>query len=75
MKKLPNPEDMTLEELKPYVTEFYRRTRASQPSPRAKVQRPCHICGVSFGARELVSHIPLCRKAHAWSIPRPASCS
>lgn len=58
-------QDMTLEELKPYVTEYYRRVRTQQAPPRGKVTSECKHCGKPFGARELRTHQPQCRKAHA----------
>lgn len=57
------PEQMTDEELKPYMREWFARDRASRKKqPRAKVKRPCPTCRRMFGARELREHQPRCPK-------------
>jgi hypothetical protein len=58
---LKAPEDCTLKELRPYASEYARRLRLGKSS-RPKILRPCHKCGVDYGARDLRAHIPTCQK-------------
>ena len=50
--KIPDPRNMTDEQLRPYMAEWHRRALAKQPTPRARVLAPCKKCGEILGAVE-----------------------
>lgn len=61
---MKSPDKCTIDELKPYASEYSRRLRLGKTA-RAKVVRVCPKCGGQFGARELRAHIPKCHTQYA----------
>jgi hypothetical protein len=60
---MKTPTEMTTQELKPFVSEWFRRDLAARKRrPRAKIKRPCPHCNRPFGARDLKAHKPRCPK-------------
>lgn len=62
MKYTPNWDLTSIPEPE-FVAERNRRIAVNRETPaRAKVLRPCSMCGKEFGAREMLKHIPRCPK-------------
>jgi len=53
------PKDMTLLELKPYVTEYLSRKRAGR-KPNPPKLKPCKECGEMLNARQRRYPCPKC---------------
>ena len=56
---LKRPEDMTLDELRPYASEFIRRNRIGKTA-RPKALKPCRDCGKMLGFMERRKPCPKC---------------
>lgn len=52
------PERLTLDELRPYMEEYFRRQAVGTGRPRKLV--PCAGCGTELGARERRYPCPKC---------------
>jgi predicted RNA-binding Zn-ribbon protein involved in translation (DUF1610 family) len=58
MTKQKRPEDMTLAELKPFMSEYIRRMRTGKTTN--PILRPCTKCGTLLNARQRRYACPKC---------------
>ena len=59
MKAINNLKDMTLAELKPYMSEYLRRKRSGK-TPVPPILKPCKQCGNMLSARQRRYACPQC---------------
>jgi NADH pyrophosphatase NudC (nudix superfamily) len=56
---MKQPEDMTLDELRPYMAEFLRRQRSGKPTT-PPILKPCRECSEMLTARQRRYPCPKC---------------